>query len=769
LSLVLNFSPIRFDDSTIAVGRLAYGDDGEELLGRLREEHNATHVFRREGADSILAVAVAPNASLLGEPKTIRLKDHLGLVSSLVRNALLTYIAGKGRAVLRYDPLNFIARQDLLLRVNPPQGSIAPDWLAVPLLYEIAVRPVRFFKQEPFIAAALDVRTTRLIKRSALELIQDGFRLEGFYVGKHVPNMDTRIAPRLKLLGRVESVKGSQLHLMDCQEAFDTIDARTAWLERRAFASCLSHVFGASALEVSGALERERAALRQGPTRLDHITKTVEFLSGQKYELAPGVPFVFCPLLDSVKGSAFPCLESAPRPVYVFDQIGSKTETWHDKGLTAHGPYTAQVFTPTRPRICVVCQQSKKGQVEQFLSKFIHGIKLSVSLPRRDRPQTNYFEKGFCRKYALQGIHYEFFLAEDSSVDSYRKACQTALEKLGAGHKWDLAMIQIEELFHQLPAKCNPYFAGKVSFHTHQIPVQEFEIETTQRSDKELSYVLNNMGLATYAKLNGIPWLLKTSPTIAHELVIGLGSAIVGESRLGKQERFVGITTVFSGDGNYHLSNLSKAIPMDEYESALLGSLRAAILKVRTDMNWQPKDQVRLVFHATFKRFNRQEVQSIKRLLCELGDYDVEYAFLQLNELHPYMLFDTDQAGTFDYETKRTKGIYAPQKGRYLELGNREVLLSLTGPKEVKRPEDGLSRPLFLSLHRDSTFTDMTYLTRQVFTFACHSWRTFLPASIPVTIQYSNLIANALGHLSLMDRWNPEVMLGHIGTTRWFL
>ena len=315
----------------------------------------------------------------------------------------------------------------------------------------------------------------------------------------------------------------------------------------------------------------------------------------------------------------------------------------------------------------------------------------------------------------------------------------------------------------------NPYFASKVSFHTHQIPVQEFQIEKTRKPDSQLSFVLNTMGLATYAKLNGIPWLLKANPTIAHELVIGLGSANVGEGRLGEHERFVGITTVFSGDGNYHLSNLSKAVSMDEYQTALLETLRDAILKVRQDMNWQPKDHVRLVFHATFKRFSGEEVQSIKSLVSELGDYDVEYAFVQLSDQHPYILFDKNQGGVFDYETKRTKGIYAPERGRYLELGKREVLLSLTGPREVKRPEDGTPRPLLLSLHRDSTFTDMTYLTRQVFAFACHSWRTFLPSSVPVTIQYSNLIANALGHLSLMDRWNPEVMLGRIGKTRWFL
>jgi hypothetical protein len=706
LKLVLNFSPIRFDDSEINVGQLPYSDDGKEVLKQLREKHNATHVFRREGEDSILAVPVTSDASLLGEPKTVRLKDHLGLVAVLVRNALITYLAGIGRTVLSYDPLEFIARHDLL-RVNPPQGIAPPDWLAVRLLYEVAVRPIYFFKQEPFVAAVLDVRTTRLIERSAWELMQDGFSLEGFYVGKRVPSSDSRIAPHLKLLGCVKSTEGSQLHLTDCREDIETVEASTAWLEKRAFASCLSHVFGERAPEVSEALERERAALRQGPTRLDQITKTVDFLGSKQHEMVTGVPFTFGLLLDSAKTS-FPRLECAPRPIYVFDQTGSKTDTWHDRGLNEHGPYTAQVFTPNQPRICVVCQQSKKGQVEQFLHKFVHGIRLPPPPPPRDRGrlpkrQTNYFEKGFCRKYELQDIHYEFFFAEGSSVDSYRKACQKALEKLGAGQKWDLAIVQIEESFHQLPAQCNPYFASKVSFHTHQIPVQEFEIETTRRPDKELIYVLNNMGLATYAKLNGIPWLLKANPTIAHELVIGLGSANVGEGRLGQQERFVGITTVFSGDGNYHLSNLSKAVSMDEYETALLGSLRAAILKVRTDMNWQPKDHVRLVFHATFKRFSREEVQSIKGLLSGLGDYDVECAFVQLSEQHPYILFDKKQNGAFDYETKRTKGIYAPERGRYLELGNREVLLSLTGPREVKRPEDGTPRPLFLSLHRDST------------------------------------------------------------------
>jgi hypothetical protein len=65
----LNFSPIQFDDREIEVGRLLYGNDGEQVLQQLRDAHNGTHVFRREGADSILAVSVAPGRNSLGRPR----------------------------------------------------------------------------------------------------------------------------------------------------------------------------------------------------------------------------------------------------------------------------------------------------------------------------------------------------------------------------------------------------------------------------------------------------------------------------------------------------------------------------------------------------------------------------------------------------------------------------------------------------------------------------------------------------------------------------
>jgi hypothetical protein len=263
LNLVLNFSPIEFDDREISVGRLPFGDHGEHLLKQLRIDHGATHVFRREGADSIVAVPVTPEAALIGKAETLCLKRHLGLAASLIRNALLTYLVDLGRRVVSYEPLGFISREDLLL-ASCPAGAAPPTWLGVRVLYDLSIRPIYFSRQAPFVAAVLDVRTTRLIERTAAELIREGISLKGIYVGKPVLSKDARIAPHIKSLGCVQSEEGSQLRLTDSDAGIETVEASEVWPSKELFATCLSHVFKERAAEITAALERKRATLRQG-------------------------------------------------------------------------------------------------------------------------------------------------------------------------------------------------------------------------------------------------------------------------------------------------------------------------------------------------------------------------------------------------------------------------------------------------------------------------------------------------------------------------
>ncbi len=755
MELTLNIAPIEFEDSSVEVGISPYQGRGQ--LTALREEHQQTHCFRREGKE-LLCVAVVPGVEVFGERvTTIQLKEHPHLCATLARNALVNMCAALERRTPSYAPVRVLGSQNLLASAAE-EGC--PGWLRAHSKYTFSTRVLRFGSRKPFAALVADVGIGLNIDKPCDELIAEGFDLQGLWVGRFEEQQDSRLAPRFRTIGRVWAIEGNELLLVDTRDDVERVSTQLAFIDSDvgAFERALDHVFGDRSRAVSERLARGLAQERTGPRRLEKLRKVIEPMSRRGMELLPGVPFSFAPFLNQKETAGFPEVKEAPRPVYVFDPAGSRTDTWNDRGLSAHGPYTRQFFTPNRPRVCVVCQKQLKGQVSQFLHKLREGVTC----------QKSYFDRGFLRKYCVEDIGFEFFCAEDASAEAYSQAVDDAIREGAQTGKWDLALIQIDEVFHQLRDERNPYLVAKAAFLTQHVPSQCFEIESARLPERQLSAGLNNMCLAIYAKLNGIPWLIKAAPGIEHEFVVGLGSTYIQQSKVGERERVVGITTVFKGDGNYFLSNVSDAVPIDRYEETLLNSLRRTIKKVSQDMNWQPRETIRLVFHA-FKRMRNTEIDAVKSLISELGEYDVEYAFLHVKEHHSFMLFDEKQPGIRDFETGSQKGAMAPQRGLFFPLSDSETLLVLTGPGQLKRPEDGLPRPVLLDLHPASTFQDMTYLTRQVYAFSCHSWRSFFPSHMPVTILYSDLVARLLGQLSRLPKWNPDVMLGRIGTTRWFL
>jgi len=760
---VLNISPVEFEDADIEVGVLAY--EGREQLADLRSRYGRTHIFRRERGVEVVAVPFVDDAPRLGDGfKIVSLKDQLGITAALYRNALIDHLRSLPRKVLDYFPVSFLADEvrDNLLRHALPIEMSCPDWLSICPLYEADVRVFHFDRRKPILGVCLNVFTRRSISLSCQGLIHEGYPLPGHYVGCRIDSKDDRIEPSFRLLGRVEAVEGDWLQLADCRAGEDRLPSYEAFIEATAFDRIVRQVFGPAANDILARLERLLVDLRSGPSRLRRLRSIAGYFSAHPLEVLPGVTCRCTGFLSQDDRAAFPPIDKTPAVVYVFDPTGTKTSTSHTRGMDDFGPYSAPAFTPTRPRICVVCQRGHKGRVEQFVRKFLKGIVLP------DGKRSSY-AKGFIRKYALEDASVDFFEASGPTASAYQKAIWQALTaQTERGTRYDLALVEIEERFHQLPGGSDPYLVSKAEFMSQQVPVQEFEIETAEIPDGRLQYALNNMGLAAYAKLNGTPWLIRASLPIAHELVIGLGSARIGEGRLGESERVVGITTVFSGDGNYCVSALSRAVSFEGYEEELLATLRATIDRLARNMNWQAGEHVRLVFHA-FKPLKEAEEDAVKALMASLGDYDVDYAFLHVVGEHPYLLFDEAQEGVPSFDGTGLKGACAPLRGRLLRLSNYEVLLTLTGAKEVKKASDGMPRPVLLKLGRGSTFDDMTYLSRQVDTFARHSWRSYDPSPFPVTIMYSQMIARILGRLSLVPRWNPAQMLGRIGDTLWFL
>lgn len=769
--LHLNIFPINLPDAEITVGVMPF--DSRDAMRELRTTHAGTHVFNRVSVgdngkrrDLIYAVKLDGTACTLApETQKIKLRENLGVARQLVNESFIASFTGKsGRKIVDAGPLKVLSSErehDFIAQAA--NGDGVPPWLLVRMAHAIEARVFHFDGHDPFLGLVFDHHTYRRILRPCSEWMAERFNLVGLYVSEKSPFNDKRIEPRARLVGRVAAITGDTLQLADCREGRNTVTAADVEVEAdyEGFTRCLNATFGRNANLISQRLFDLQSTAQVGPKKLGELVRIENRLTAKPLRLLPGLEAPVLPHLDS-KGKRFPAVHEAPQALYVFDRTFNKPALADAKrGIFELGPYSQQGFTPSKPRICVVCERARKGEVEQFLQKLMEG--------HNEPGRKCYFPNGFIKTYGLQGKDVRFFVADAPTAAAYRKAAQEALAAVTTeAERWHLAYVQVSEASHELRGAENPYLVAKATFLAQQIPTQEFLTETTRRKGSGLDFILSNIALASYAKLGGTPWHLKVNNPMAHELVVGLGSASISDSRLGARQRMVGITTLFTSEGRYLLGNMSNAVPFEDYGKAVVEMLTSAIERARADMNWQKGDEVRLIFHS-FKPLKDTEADAVKAVAESLKDYHVDFAFLHVAQEHDTVMCDSDSIGAMSYPSQMMKGEFAPTRGTYLMLNKSNSILTLTGAREIKKPTDGLPYPVLLHLHRCSTFTDMKYLTEQVYTFAGHSWRSFDMARMPVTIVYSQLIARLLGRLGALPHFSVDSIHGRMNRLRWFL
>ena len=764
--LWMNVAPVKVPDVEIDTEILPFDHEG---LRTLRRDHCGRYLFKRgrekrsndNYEDIVHAVRLTDgDLTLGGESGSVNLQSYLSMAAALLREHFTAKFGkAKSRKLLGFNPLQVLVVEASDL-VRDATDQEVPDWLSARVMLEIDVRVFNFDGVDPFVGIVASPRIRRRIARSCADWLDEGFDLHGFYVSKGIPGDDPRFEPRLRLCGRVVGVDGDDLLLTDCRDGCERMPAKEVELEAKfdAWRAVFQRVFGSAGESVRQRVEQRQSTLAGGKEKLARVQQTFEAIASKTLEVLPGVHFEVGEMLGESTSSIFPAVENCPPTLYVFDPAGNKrAERFAAVGLGNHGPFNQATQTPMKPRICVLCESQRRGEVEQFLQQFFNGAESSG--------KKNYFPKGFTELYRLKDPEWRCFPTEGRSAKDYHRAAMKALE---AG-QWDMAIVQLDESSHDFKGEENPYLVCKAAFLSQQTPVQVFETGTMRYAETNRQFALSDMALASYAKIGGVPWVLQVTKPYAHELVIGIGSATIRDSRLGEEQRVVGITTMFTNEGQYLLGNLSRAVPFEDYGQALTDMLITSVDEARTRLNWQKNEEVRLVFHS-FKPLRDRETADAALAVAEhLTDFQVEIAFIHVAHDQPLTVFDQAQEGVFDWETKAKKGTYAPSRGQYLTLNGSESLLVLTGPKEVKRATDGLPSPLILRLHRGSAFRDLHYLTRQVYAFSCHSWRGFSGASMPVTILYSQLIARLLGRLETLPKWNPDALVGKMNRLRWFL
>lgn len=776
--LSLNLAPVRFSGKVFEAGRTPYKD--EKQYRELREAHQTTHALRYDARDStIYDIPMAGGATPLGTAVRMSTEDHLPLLGKAVNHALLNWIAPRRIVLRRARPLQCWGNRkaSLLSAAIRDQGLTETKGLDVLVRHSFDLRVLGGPHQgaEPYLALMLDVSTSNELEIPVGDLLRCGFDPTGRYVCARADSGQDNVLARLETLGRIVGVHDGRLQLNDFTgEEFVAADNVTLEPRLENLDALIWHFYPRAAPWIIEGLRKRRAPFSSANDKLAEIRKVHAGVAGflDKVRIA-GMAIEVGPLLQ--QGSTlFPPLISTDRPGFLFGAQGRETGAYPDVGVRQHGPYKYLQNERNEPLIAIICESRFRGRIDQLAKTLRDGITEDAwqdAMQGRRKVPENPFRGGLIGKLRLSRVQFEFEEVTEPTPDAYGAAIQRLLARLPETP--DLALVQTRADFKQLRNDRNPYFAAKAAFMAVGVPVQSVQAETAEMETSNLAYMVNNLALAAYAKLGGSPFVISTRMPATHELVVGLGYTEVSEGRFGPRSRFVGITTVFQGDGRYLVWGQTREVEFENYADALLASLRTTIDAVRKDNNWQPRDRVRLVFHV-YKPLKHVEIDAIKHLVQGLlkDDHEVEFAFLDISRFHDFVIFDPSQEGTAYYADRQRllRGVGVPRRGICLQLDKRSVLLQLTGSKEVKTSEHGLPRPLRLTLHPESDFSDLTYLARQVYSFSYMSWRSYFPAIEPISITYSRLIANALGNLRSLPSWNSTfLMAGPLRHRMWFL
>ena len=774
--LTLGIALVNFSGDRIRIGRLDRGEQG--LIRELRGEHGRTHAFRFNARDGMIAnMGLRPDIEPMGEVEEVAVGEHLLLLAEAIGHRLWHWLSGSRKILRRYHPLICLGSRDrLLTKALREMGVQSPDRrldVVAKWSFDLRLLSSADPDEPPSLGLLADVGTSNVIDLPVSELLEKKFDPVGCYVGTPGEVDDLTGFSRTRLLGRVKSVEDKTLVLEDVRSDFesDRVKAADVLVEtrRETLEGVTRALYPSIVDEALTKLRRIRAPYLSGDGKLEKIRRMVDDLNRSARQtsekslnlrLGDGLGVEFGVLL-SQSSRHFPRLVETSRPPMLFGASGHDQHTQPDLGIRQHGPFQYAHNAVNDPTIAVLCDRAARGRMEQFAKSLRDGID----------GENGQFAGGLIGKFRLTNVRFHFVEVGEDTGQGYADTARRALEDLPQVPA--LALVQVREAHKRRISAQNPYFVAKGQFMRSGVPVQAVRLETIEAS-RGRAYSLNNLALAAYAKIGGVPWVISTRGVATHELVIGIGCTEVGGSRLGARTRYVGITTLFQGDGRYLVWETTREATFESYPEALLESLRKSIRFVQTQNKWEAGDNVRLVFHV-YKPLKRVEIEAVKQLVKEmLDDYPVEFAFLDISHYHPYQIFDPTQSGvgywSYDASRKALKGVYAPERGTAMLLGARAALLQLVGAREVKTWEQGMPRPLLLELHTDSDFSDLTYLVRQAFHFSFMSWRSFFPSHEPVTILYSRWIANMLGNLRVVPDWDGAALnLMRDRRAMWFL
>lgn len=443
-------------------------------------------------------------------------------------------------------------------------------------------------------------------------------------------------------------------------------------------------------------------------------------------------------------------------PRLVFD-YGLTTQISRDPmdGMRRFGPYDKRQPRKNPIRCAIVFPRWARNEAQRVLIAFRDGM---------------FHFRGFSD--LSRGIKIAEFSEHALDIGERAPAPQQSEEYRQSLEPLRSAFADIDLVFVLLPTSTRfatdaPYAVAKVFFSKLGIPTQMIGANKVQ-NDEAFKWSLGNIALACYAKLGNIPWVIEDTGG-SDDLIIGFGKRELREGRLGEIRRYFGFTTAYRNNGAFvTFQGLSPARTMENVGEQLEDAINTALgeyAKQQTGLGSPVVVPDRVILHS-FKRIGPAEVTALENATRSVGkatSKQIQYLLVHIEESESLYMFDTGD---------RT---YLPEAGQVVKLGRRQAILLSEGRERYKKRKIGFPHPFRVTLDERSQVNGQEYdvvfeeLLKQVFSLSKINWRGFNAASIPVTLNYSRLLAEVAGFCREDEDWQAIVEQERLKDKAWFL
>ncbi len=398
---------------------------------------------------------------------------------------------------------------------------------------------------------------------------------------------------------------------------------------------------------------------------------------------------------------------------------GSKTDIFPKTAIKKYKPYKSSPFKSIK--LFFIMHQDDVATSRKIFKDLVLG---------QDSGKSKYSFPGLYKYVNLIISHPKELTIIFKNRENPLPEISKAISDIPTNNDEQLIAIYITpyDKFVQETEKREYYHQIKEMLLNHNITSQVIDPRKMEiQNDFGWSMSLTNIALAMLAKLDGIPWRLKSNPK--KELVVGVGAF----KQVEEDTRYIASSFVFENNGIFNR--------FDYYHESDIDVLAGSIAEAVTNYSALIEEPQRLIIHF-YKKMSQDEISPIQKELNEL-DLDIPIFIITVNK--------TESEDIVAFDSSWTE--LMPESGTFINIGkNRYLLFNNTRYSNNNASKlDSFPFPLKLKfqctdkeLLKDSN--TIRELIDQVYQFSRMYWKSLRQQNLPVTIKYPEMVAQIAPH-----------------------